>query len=100
MSGGGSDMGNEHAEDTFEIINRLGLHARAASRLVQTASGFPCDVTVRREDHVANAKSVMGVLLLCGARGTRVTIEADGERAEEAVRALGDLIADRFGEED
>lgn len=93
-------MSENHAEDTFEIINRLGLHARAASRLVQTAAGFPCEVTVRRDSQVANAKSVMGVLLLCGAKGTLVTVHADGERAEEAVSALGALIANRFGEED
>lgn len=91
---------SQHAEDTFEIVNRLGLHARAASRLVQTASSFPCEVRVRRAEQVANAKSVMGVLLLCGAKGTRVTVEADGEQADEAVLALGRLIADRFGEED
>lgn len=91
---------SNHAEDTFEIINRLGLHARAASRLVQTASNFPCEVKVRRAEQVANAKSVMGVLLLCGAKGTKVTVEADGDQAEEAVAALGRLIADRFGEED
>lgn len=91
---------SQHAEDTFEIINRLGLHARAASRLVQTASSFPCEVRVRRAEQVANAKSVMGVLLLCGAKGTKVTVEADGEQADEAVLALGRLIADRFGEED
>ena len=71
-------MSQEHAEDTFEIINRLGLHARAASRLVQLAGSFPCHVTVRREEQVANAKSVMGVLLLCGAKGTKITIEATG----------------------
>ena len=81
-------------------MNRLGLHARAASRLVQTAAGYPCDVTVRREEQVANAKSVMGVLLLCGAKGAKVTVCADGEKAQEAVDALGQLIADRFGEED
>lgn len=91
---------SERATDTFEIVNRLGLHARAASRLVQTASSFPCAVTVRRAEQVANAKSVMGVLLLCGAKGTKVTIEAEGEQASEAVAALGRLIADRFGEED
>lgn len=93
-------MSEQHAEDTFEIINRLGLHARAASRLVQTASLFPCQVIVRRAEQSANAKSVMGVLLLCGAKGTKVTIEADGEQAQEAVTALGELIADRFGEQD
>jgi len=90
----------EHAEDTFEIVNRLGLHARAASKLVQMASQYSCEVTVSRDDHRANAKSVMGVLLLCGAKGTRVTVEADGASAAEVVRRIGDLIAGRFGEED
>lgn len=93
-------MSQEYAEETFEIVNRLGLHARAASRLVQTASHFPCEVTIRREEQAANAKSVMGVLLLCGAKGTKVRISAKGERAGEAVTALGKLIAERFGEQD
>jgi phosphocarrier protein len=93
-------MSEDHAEQTFEIINRLGLHARAASRLVQKASEFPCEVTVRRDNQMANAKSVMGVLLLCGAKGARVTVLADGAQASDAVAAIGDLIADRFGEED
>lgn len=93
-------MSTEHSEDTFEIVNRLGLHARAASRLVQLASSFPCDVSVRRDDQRANAKSVMGVLLLCGAKGARVTVEAQGDGAPEAVRAIGELISSRFGEED
>lgn len=91
---------SERAEATFEIVNRLGLHARAASKLVQLASQFPCEVAVRREDQRANAKSVMGVLLLCGAKGTFVTVEAAGSGAEEAVRKIGELIGDRFGEED
>lgn len=93
-------MNSQQAIDTFEIINRLGLHARAASKLVQLASQFPCEVTVSREDQRANAKSVMGVLLLCGARGTRVTVEAEGERADEVVAQIGELIRNRFGEED
>lgn len=93
-------MSENKATGTFEIINRLGLHARAASKLVQTASRFSCDVTVRREDQVANAKSVMGVLLLCGSKGSKVTVDAQGQDADEVVRAIGDLIAERFGEED
>ena len=93
-------MGEKEAEGTFEIINRLGLHARAASRLVQVATQFPCQVTVRRDEQVANAKSVMGVLLLCGAKGAKVTVLADGDGAEEAVSAIGQLIGDRFGEAD
>lgn len=88
------------AEGRFEIVNRLGLHARAASRLVQLASKFPCDVTLRQGDQVANGKSVMGVLLLCGSKGTFVEVVARGTGAEEAVSSIGTLIRDRFGEED
>ena len=87
-------------EGTFEVVNRLGLHARAASRLVQLASSFPCDIVVRREQQEANAKSVMGVLLLCGAKGTKLTVVATGERASDAVNSIGELIANRFGEEE
>lgn|SRR5688572_8577394 len=90
----------ELAEGRFEIVNRLGLHARAASRLVQVASKFSCDVTLRQGDQVANGKSVMGVLLLCGSKGTFVEVKASGVGAEEAVSSIGTLIRERFGEED
>jgi phosphocarrier protein HPr len=86
------------ATSRFKIINQLGLHARAATKLVQLASKFPCDVEVSREDQTANGKSVMGVLLLCGSIGTVIEVRAKGERAEECVEAIGKLIADRFGE--
>jgi phosphocarrier protein len=86
------------ARGTFEVKNKLGLHARAATKLVQMASKFPCDIVVSREGQEANAKSVMGVLLLCGSKGTKLDIEAKGENAEEAVTLLGRLIDDRFGE--
>jgi phosphocarrier protein HPr len=66
---------------------------------VQTAARFPCEVEVRRDDQAANGKSVMGVLLLCGSRGTVITVHASGEKARECVKAIGDLIAARFGEE-
>jgi phosphocarrier protein len=80
------------------VKNKLGLHARAATKLVQLASKFPCEIVVSREGQAANAKSVMGVLLLCGSKGTHLDIEANGDRADEAVRALGELIDARFGE--
>jgi phosphocarrier protein HPr len=82
----------------FTIVNQLGLHARAATKLVQLASKFPCEVEVARDDQNANGKSVMGVLLLCGSQGSVIEVRARGERAEECVTAIGDLIADRFGE--
>ncbi len=82
----------------FTIVNALGLHARAATKLVQLATRFPCDVQLARDDQTANAKSVMGVLLLCGSRGTVIEVKATGDRAEECVNAIGALIADKFGE--
>jgi phosphocarrier protein len=82
----------------FKIINQLGLHARAATKLVQLASKFPCEVELSRDDQNANGKSVMGVLLLCGSKGTVIEVKAKGERAEECVAAIGQLIADKFGE--
>lgn len=83
---------------SFTIVNALGLHARAATKLVQLASKFPCDVEVARDEQTANGKSVMGVLLLCGSRGTVIEVRATGDRAAECVDAIGALIADRFGE--
>ncbi len=84
---------------TFEIVNDRGLHARAATKLVQLASSFAAEVELEKDGQRANAKSVMGVLLLCGAKGTRVSVIADGEDAAQAVDAIGALIAARFGEE-
>ena len=86
------------AVGNFTITNRLGLHARAATKLVQLASRYPCDVEIVREDQSANAKSVMGVLLLCGSKGTVLEVRARGEGAEECVAAIGELIANKFGE--
>ena len=88
----------DSARGSFEVRNKLGLHARAATKLVQLACRFPCEVTVTRDGQAANAKSVMGVLLLCGSQGTMLSVEAEGEEAEEAVRQIGQLIDDRFGE--
>jgi phosphocarrier protein HPr len=82
----------------FTIVNQLGLHARAATKLVQLASKYPCEVEVARDDQSANGKSVMGVLLLCGSKGSVLEVRASGDRAEECVQAIGALIADRFGE--
>jgi phosphocarrier protein len=86
------------ARGTFIVKNRLGLHARAAAKLTQVASRYPCEVVIGREGQQANAKSVMGVLLLCGAQGTELSVEATGEGAEDAITAIGALIDDRFGE--
>ena len=89
---------DDAARGTFEVMNKLGLHARAATKLVQLASQFPCEIVVSREGQAANAKSVMGVLLLCGSKGTHLDIEATGIAPATAVEAIGELIDARFGE--
>ena len=83
-----------------EIINRLGLHARASAKLTQTASSFPCEVSLERNGRRVNAKSIMGVMMLAAAKGATITIDTNGEQADEAMQALLDLIKDRFGEDE
>lgn len=85
-------------EARAEIVNRLGLHARAAAKLTGIASGFRAEIWLSRSGRRVNAKSIMGVMMLAAGQGTTVLIEADGEDAEEAIRALLRLIAERFGE--
>jgi phosphocarrier protein HPr len=89
---------SEREVKRFEIVNNLGLHARAATKLVQLASKYACEVEVANDDQIANGKSVMGVLLLCGARGTIIEVRATGANAKECVDAIGELIAGKFGE--
>ncbi len=88
------------ARGTFEVLNKLGLHARAATKLAQPASQFSCDIVISRAGQSANAKSVMGVLLLCGSKGTKLEVEASGPQAEEAIHRIGQLISGRFGEDE
>ena len=80
-----------------EIINKLGLHARASAKLTQTASGFGCEVWLSRNGRRVNAKSIMGVMMLAAAKGTRVTLETEGADEAAAMQALTTLIADKFG---
>ncbi len=84
----------------IEIINRLGLHARASAKLTQLASSFPCEVWLERDGRRVNAKSIMGVMMLAAAKGAQVTIDTSGEREDEAMDALVALISERFGEEE
>lgn len=83
---------------TVELVNRLGLHARAASKFVEEASRFSAEIRVRHNDEEVNGKSILGLLLLAAPCGSRLTISAEGEDAEEALTALTRLVADRFGE--
>jgi phosphocarrier protein HPr len=92
-------VSEESISRRFTIINARGLHARAATKLVQLAGKFPCEITVAGPDgEPANAKSVMGVLLLCGGVGTVIEVRARGTNADAAVTAIGELIANKFGE--
>jgi phosphocarrier protein len=83
-----------------EIVNQLGLHARASAKLTQTASAFSAEVWLSRNGRRVNAKSIMGVMMLAAGKGSRIVIEAEGEDADTALAAIVRLIADRFGEEE
>ena len=82
----------------IEIINKLGLHARASAKLTQTASTFPCEVTLSRNGRSVNAKSIMGVMMLAATRGSSVTLETRGVEEDAAMDALVTLINNRFDE--
>lgn len=84
---------------TVRVPNRLGLHARAAAKLVDLANRFEARIEVGKDGQVADAKSIMGVLLLCGQRGATLEFRAMGADAEAAVEALCALVAGGFGEE-
>ena len=86
------------ASASAEIINKLGLHARASAKLTQVAGSFQCDIWIARNGRRVNAKSIMGVMMLAAGQGTSVLLEAEGADAEAALAALTKLIADRFGE--
>lgn len=85
-------------ERELSIVNRLGLHARAASKFVQTAAGFDADLKVSKDGQEVSGKSIMGIMMLAAARGSRILVRADGPDAEAAVEALEELVLDRFGE--
>lgn len=84
----------------IEIINKLGLHARASAKLTQTASRFQSEVWMERNGRRVNAKSIMGVMMLAAAKGATVIVDIEGPDAEAAMQAIEELIADRFGEEE
>ena len=84
----------------LEIVNRLGLHARASVKLTQAAARFSCEVWLSRNGKRVNAKSIMGVMMLAAARGTTVLLEVDGPDESSALEALSQLVATRFGEPD
>ena len=82
----------------LEIRNKLGLHARAAAKLVQCANRFESEVRVERRGQSVNGKSIMGVMMLAASQGTTVVVEAAGPDEQETMAAIEQLILDRFGE--
>lgn len=82
----------------YEIINALGLHARAAAQLVKIANKFPCEVALECEGESVNGKSIMGVLMLAAAQGMRVKVKCTGGGAAECLKEIEVLIANKFGE--
>ncbi|HYU36222.1 MAG TPA: HPr family phosphocarrier protein [Thermoanaerobaculia bacterium] len=86
-------------EKEAEIVNRLGLHARAAAKLVHMAGGFQSRITVEKDGDEVDAKSILGVLLLAAGQGSQVKIRCDGEDEQDALRAVTGLIENRFDEE-
>ncbi|SUA44177.1 protein PtsH [Neisseria zoodegmatis] len=85
-------------KQSIEIINKLGLHARASSKFTQTAGQFQSEVWVSRNDRRVNGKSIMGLMMLAAAKGTVIELETDGPDEAAAMQALVDLINDYFGE--
>lgn len=81
------------------ITNKLGLHARAAAKLTQLASQYKSDIHIARGEQKVNAKSIMGVMMLAAGLGVQVTIEAQGDDADEALQAIQELFDNKFGEE-
>jgi phosphocarrier protein len=86
-------------ERQIEIVNRLGLHARAAAKLVHAASGFSARVTLLKDGEEVDAKSILGILLLAAAQGSALRLRCEGADEQAAIDAVAGLIADRFGEE-
>ena len=86
------------ARAEVQIINKLGLHARASAKLTQVATGYKCEIWLSRNGRRVNAKSIMGVMMLAAGKGASIIIEAEGVDAAAAVDALRKLIADKFEE--
>jgi len=88
------------ASRTITLINKLGLHARAAAKFVQVASGFACEINIKHGSREVSGKSIMGVMMLAVGMGTEIEIIAHGSGAEKALDTLENLVLDRFGEDE
>ncbi len=87
-------------ERRLQIVNKLGLHARAAAKLVRAASGFRSQIVIRKDGNEVDGKSILGVLMLAAAQGTQITLRVTGQDERDAADALQTLIGDRFGEKE
>jgi len=90
---------SEVVEKSVQIKNERGLHARAATKFVQLAAKFPCEITIAKDGTEVSGKSIMGVLMLVAGKGSTITLKAKGEKAGDAVAALAQLVDDKFGED-
>ena len=84
---------------TLDIVNKLGLHARAAAQFVKVAGAYGANVSVEKDGQCVDGKSIMAVMMLAAAKGTRITVETEGADADAALEAIAELVADRFGED-
>ena len=85
-------------ERELQILNKNGLHARPAAEIVKTAAKYKCEITISREELEVNGKSIMGVMMLAAEQGSTLKVKAEGPDAEQAVAAIADLVARKFGE--
>ena len=88
-----------HAERQVQVRNKLGMHARAATKFFQTANKFTCAITVEKDGQEVNGKSIMGVLMLVAAKGSSISVRCTGPDAQAAMDALAALVKDKFGED-
>jgi phosphocarrier protein HPr len=91
-------MADDSVEKTCTVRNKMGLHARPAALIVQTANKFPCEVTLEKDGTPVNGKSIMGVLMLAAAQGTNVTVKTSGEQAQQCADAIAELFEKGFNE--
>lgn len=87
-------------ESEIEIINKLGLHARAAAKLVKVAGSYSSSIEIEKEDQRVNAKSIMSVMMLAASRGNTIKLYVSGEDQDDALNAVTELVNDKFGEEE
>ena len=87
-------------EESIVIINKLGLHARAAGKLIETTTRFSCDITIEKDGRNVDGKSIMAMMMLAAGKGTEISIKTNGDDEKDAIEAIIELINNRFGEDE